>query len=132
MLFVFTTSGERGIRTPGPVTVNSFQDCRIRPLCHFSNKSCNHFRIASANIERFFIFANLLRIKNTKKYTFFLTLSLRNNYRIKKSRIIKFGFFNYEMIGIIQGILQSHLSELCYPNHLHPSSLNEYSHVKLF
>ncbi len=28
--------GERGIRTPGPVTVNSFQDCRIRPLCHFS------------------------------------------------------------------------------------------------
>ena len=29
-------SGERGIRTPGPVTVNSFQDCRNRPLCHFS------------------------------------------------------------------------------------------------
>jgi hypothetical protein len=31
--------GERGIRTPGPVTVNSFQDCRIRPLCHFSSAS---------------------------------------------------------------------------------------------
>ena len=31
--------GERGIRTPGPVTVNSFQDCRNRPLCHFSNTS---------------------------------------------------------------------------------------------
>ena len=30
-------SGERGIRTPGPVTVNSFQDCRNRPLCHFSS-----------------------------------------------------------------------------------------------
>ena len=30
-------SGEIGIRTPGPVTVNSFQDCRNRPLCHFSN-----------------------------------------------------------------------------------------------
>ncbi len=29
--------GERGIRTPGPVTVNSFQDCRNRPLCHFSS-----------------------------------------------------------------------------------------------
>ena len=29
--------GERGIRTPGGVTLNSFQDCRIRPLCHFSN-----------------------------------------------------------------------------------------------
>ncbi len=28
--------GERGIRTPGPVTVNGFQDRRIRPLCHLS------------------------------------------------------------------------------------------------
>ena len=28
--------GELGIRTPGPVTVNSFQDCRIRPLCQLS------------------------------------------------------------------------------------------------
>lgn len=35
-----STGGGRGIRTPGPVTVNSFQDCRIRPLCHSSNKSC--------------------------------------------------------------------------------------------
>ncbi|NBW33134.1 MAG: hypothetical protein EBR22_04170 [Cytophagia bacterium] len=26
--------GERGIRTPGPVTVNGFQDRRNRPLCH--------------------------------------------------------------------------------------------------
>ena len=31
--------GERGIRTPGPVTDNSFQDCRIRPLCHFSGRT---------------------------------------------------------------------------------------------
>ena len=37
--------GERGIRTPGGVTLNSFQDCRIRPLCHFS--------WAVANIVRF-------------------------------------------------------------------------------
>gem|GEM_PF-2922416 len=28
--------GERGIRTPGPVTVNGFQDRRNRPLCHLS------------------------------------------------------------------------------------------------
>lgn len=28
--------GELGIRTPGPVTVNSFQDCRNRPLCQLS------------------------------------------------------------------------------------------------
>ena len=30
------SGGERGIRTPGPVTVNGFQDRRIRPLCHLS------------------------------------------------------------------------------------------------
>ena len=29
--------GERGIRTPGPVKINGFQDRRIRPLCHLSN-----------------------------------------------------------------------------------------------
>ncbi len=28
--------GERGIRTPGPVTVNGFQDRRVRPLCQLS------------------------------------------------------------------------------------------------
>ena len=28
--------GERGIRTPEPVTVNGFQDRRVRPLCHLS------------------------------------------------------------------------------------------------
>ena len=66
-----STGGERGIRTPGPVTVNSFQDCRIRPLCHFSNKSCNRFRIASANIERFFISASVLRTKNNIFYALF-------------------------------------------------------------
>ena len=28
--------GKRGIRTPGPVKINGFQDRRIRPLCHLS------------------------------------------------------------------------------------------------
>ena len=28
--------GEGGIRTPGPVTVNGFQDRRVKPLCHLS------------------------------------------------------------------------------------------------
>jgi hypothetical protein len=32
----FNACGERGIRTPGAVTLNGFQDRRIRPLCHFS------------------------------------------------------------------------------------------------
>lgn len=33
---IIPPSGEGGIRTPGPVTVNGFQDRRIRPLCHLS------------------------------------------------------------------------------------------------
>jgi hypothetical protein len=58
-----STGGERGIRTPGPVTVNSFQDCRIRPLCHFSNKRRIHYCIASANIRPFFDFQNINCLK---------------------------------------------------------------------
>jgi hypothetical protein len=36
MHFQALKSGERGIRTPGSVTFNGFQDRRIRPLCHLS------------------------------------------------------------------------------------------------
>ena len=32
--------GEWGIRTPGTFQYNSFQDCRIRPLCQFSFIIC--------------------------------------------------------------------------------------------
>ncbi len=45
--------GERGIRTPGPVTVNSFQDYRNRPLCHLSLNSDCIVVFSGANIERF-------------------------------------------------------------------------------
>jgi hypothetical protein len=38
-----TPCGERGIRTPGGLTLNSFQDCRNRPLCHFSGGKSNTF-----------------------------------------------------------------------------------------
>jgi hypothetical protein len=34
--FEKVTSGERGIRTPGSLHFNGFQDRRIRPLCHLS------------------------------------------------------------------------------------------------
>ncbi len=34
--FCIATGGERGIRTPGPLTVNGFQDRRNRPLCQLS------------------------------------------------------------------------------------------------
>tara|TARA_Y100001935_G_scaffold216372_1_gene188131 strand:- start:386 stop:616 length:231 start_codon:yes stop_codon:yes gene_type:complete len=38
--------GERGIRTPGGVTLNGFQDRRIRPLCHFSAAKVQYFLIS--------------------------------------------------------------------------------------
>ncbi|MEC4054373.1 hypothetical protein VSP10_16485, partial [Myroides odoratimimus] len=50
-------------RTPGPVTVNGFQDRRIRPLCHFS-RGLHYFRIASANILQSLMFASVLKEKN--------------------------------------------------------------------
>ena len=37
-------SGELGIRTPGGVTLNSFQDCRNRPLCQLSGAKV-HFEL---------------------------------------------------------------------------------------
>ena len=35
--FFIVFCGEWGIRTPGPVKINGFQDRRIRPLCQLSN-----------------------------------------------------------------------------------------------
>jgi hypothetical protein len=49
-------SGERGIRTPGGVTLNGFQDRRIRPLCHFSFFAAKvHFFRIRQFIQRKFI-----------------------------------------------------------------------------
>jgi hypothetical protein len=45
--------GERGIRTPGPVTVNGFQDRRIRPLCHLSGANIDLEFIPAKFIFRF-------------------------------------------------------------------------------
>jgi hypothetical protein len=36
------TGGERGIRTPGNLRFNGFQDRRIRPLCHLSGAKIQH------------------------------------------------------------------------------------------
>ena len=51
--------GERGIRTPGPVTVNGFQDRRIRPLCHLSGAKI-HFEILSLQ-KKYFNVKNLIK-----------------------------------------------------------------------
>ena len=51
--------GERGIRTPGPITVNGFQDRRIRPLCHLSIKN-TIIVFNGANIQIFYLTPNIL------------------------------------------------------------------------
>ena len=57
--------GKRGIRTPGPVKINGFQDRRIRPLCHLSRRKgttffliCKIFRKKLNFILIFFIFVS--------------------------------------------------------------------------
>ena len=50
----FLSGGERGIRTPGGLHLNGFQDRRNRPLCHLSegkgNISKSRFKIILKNI----------------------------------------------------------------------------------
>ena len=58
--FVVIFSGELGIRTPGPVTVNSFQDCRNRPLCQLSGAKVSVENV-QAKKNRFFLLRKLLR-----------------------------------------------------------------------
>ena len=53
-------SGERGIRTPGGVTLNGFQDRRIRPLCHLSGANVR-FGIYSKNKMGYFFENNFSR-----------------------------------------------------------------------
>ena len=48
-----TGGGERGIRTPGGVTLNSFQDCRDRPLCHFSAAKVAITRISQKKLKHY-------------------------------------------------------------------------------
>ncbi len=55
-------SGERGIRTPGPVTVNGFQDRRIRPLCHLSGAKIHVEKLS--RIKIIFNFYTYLFMRN--------------------------------------------------------------------
>ena len=64
----FEFCGERGIRTPGPVKINGFQDRRIRPLCHLSRrKSITNF--AFYQILRAFLLHQNTQIANFQRKT---------------------------------------------------------------
>ena len=64
--------GERGIRTPGGVTLNGFQDRRNRPLCHLSEMNVCMLRrllrdFASAKIRLFSQYHAIRAIFSQKK-----------------------------------------------------------------
>ena len=50
----FLLCGERGIRTPGPLTVNGFQDRRNRPLCHLSAAKIIRQTFVTKSILRYY------------------------------------------------------------------------------
>ena len=53
-------SGEIGIRTPGTSRFNSFQDCRNRPLCHFSREGkISIFFYLTSNFYKIFFVVTL-------------------------------------------------------------------------
>lgn len=71
-------SGERGIRTPGPVTVNGFQDHRIRPLCHLSltgRKCKNILHPTKFNLSRLSLY-NILGFMINGVRFFFAAIAL--------------------------------------------------------
>jgi hypothetical protein len=76
-------SGERGIRTPGGVTLNGFQDRRIRPLCHLS--------YWGANINRF-----NHKIKNAAQ---------KARHLCSNEKVLLFHLFKINVFYIIRGVL---------------------------
>ena len=68
------SSGERGIRTPGPLTVNGFQDRRNRPLCHLSAAKVRVQYLS--NKKSWLFFAKILRI-NAKLCIFHFTMGMK-------------------------------------------------------
>ena len=55
--------GERGIRTPGTLLYNGFQDRRDRPLCHFSAAKIQLFFIVQLFLKKKIIFSYFHQIK---------------------------------------------------------------------
>ena len=80
--------GERGIRTPGGVTLAGFQDQCIRPLCHFSNSECK-YKTLFCDAQTFF---NLFLIKNSRKNQVYLCFSYLHEF-LSRNSCFSFGRF---------------------------------------
>ncbi|WP_314271466.1 hypothetical protein, partial [Capnocytophaga sputigena] len=71
----------RGIRTPGGVTLNGFQDRRIRPLCHLSNYT-TAIVISIMRVQRYnyFYYLQIFKTKNCDVFlTYFITYCFTRN-----------------------------------------------------
>ena len=88
--FFIVFCGERGIRTPGPVKINGFQDRRIRPLCHLSSLEPKRELLPLVvvpfckGLQRYEYFRNLQII-----FHFFLLLSRRICTGRAKDRLLR-------------------------------------------
>ena len=69
---IYAISGELGIRTPGPVTVNSFQDCRNRPLCQLSGAKVRPERLQ----PKLYKYNQLVILNDPIKHQGFMTTGL--------------------------------------------------------
>ena len=111
--------GERGIRTPGPVTVNGFQDRRIRPLCHLSGA-----KIQADTLQPKIIFRMLelrgLRLLST--FYFFLLNLFFIFYRIYPHNVLKIQtlYPSHPFISRIHPFLTQSINS-CKADYFHPS-----------
>src|SRR5690606_27459253 len=62
---LYLLCAESGIRTPEPVTVNGFQDRRIRPLCQLSAAKVQIFLFKQNFISNFLFKTSVIKNKDT-------------------------------------------------------------------
>ena len=67
LCFDVVVCGEGGIRTPGGLTLNGFQDRRNRPLCHLSEDKSTSIFLFCKRITGLYIFFFLLRLQFRRK-----------------------------------------------------------------
>jgi hypothetical protein len=80
--------GETGIRTPGSVTFNGFQDRRNRPLCHLSKTPLSGvlFVKSGAKVRRYFKSARVslkksaIYFQKIAIYRYFMLDSIKSEY----------------------------------------------------
>jgi hypothetical protein len=88
----FFAGGRRGIRTPGPLTVNGFQDRRNRPLCHPSGRkikaSISIFKKKEEIFLKAFTVAAFLILPSQKEYLTSWKILMSDDCRIQDFNLV--------------------------------------------